>query len=158
NGLRRNLADMSQTIAGSRRRAEEAAALTPDRKAVETGIQALQETPFIAKDFADGTFVRRVAELDGGINALRKYSHPLTPAEWLGSLGALDSTSPRLREFWEQRKRAIRQTVGDMDRDRALFLRTKFAVERVARALAELDKAVPAPPPGLAPAFQAAAV
>jgi formylglycine-generating enzyme required for sulfatase activity len=156
--LRRALADMSQTIAGSRPRPAEAPALAKDRAAVESQIKDFSDSPFIAGDLSDGTFAHRQQAIAMRIEALGKYSHPQTAAEWIASLPAPPVTSPTLLAAWQGKLQSLSAAAPALDRDRLAFLDIKATSARYRQSLIDLGQAFTRPPATLTPPFAAAAM
>ncbi|HEX4125819.1 MAG TPA: hypothetical protein VHY37_13920 [Tepidisphaeraceae bacterium] len=156
--LRKALADMSQTIASSRPRASEAAALSADRWKVEAQIQAFSASPFIAGDIADGTFRSRQQAIEAKIQALGKYSHPETAEEWIAGLTAPPVVSPTLLAAWGSKLQSLRGAAPALDKDRLSFLDAKTATARFRQSLIDLAGVFARPPTTLTPAFAEAAI
>jgi hypothetical protein len=156
--LRRALADMSQTIAGSRPRSAEASALAKDRAGVEAQIKNFSESPFIPGDISDGTFARRQQAIAIEIDALGKYSHPQTAAEWIGSLPAPPLISPALLGAWQSKLQSLTAAAPALDHDRLSFLNTKASTIRFRQSLVDLGQSFTRPPTTLTPPFAAAAL
>src|SRR5205085_2935935 len=78
-------------------------------------ISALERLPLIEAEVRDGVLAKRRDALAQAIDALQKFRRPQSPAEWVQSLGTLETGSARLNEYWQSWKRVLPGRLPDVE-------------------------------------------
>jgi formylglycine-generating enzyme required for sulfatase activity len=137
--------------------ADDAAAFELQKRKVDSLISLFQRRPFIAQDLSDGTFEAERKRVEAEVLALGRFGRREDPRKWIDALAALNSTSPRLNEAWESWRATINRSAEDLAREPDRFLVLRKTTQQFWNALAELDRAFPAPPKDLSAPFATAA-
>src|SRR4029077_18729581 len=76
-----------------------------ERHDIAAEIDQLAGANLLRKEIEAGVLSAKREQIAAQIDALRHYSQPRTPADWLGTLPALATASQRINSYWDQWKK-----------------------------------------------------